>query len=111
MSLTVKKETGKIILIFDGAITIYEVSEYAKKLIEAFSEEESLEMDLSNVDECDTAGIQFVCSILKQENNVKSISIKGISKTFEDTSKVLGIDVEGLFKTKGVWHVENHYDC
>lgn len=102
MSLNVKKEKGKVVLKFEGAITIYEVSEYKKTLMGAFSEEEGLEMDLSHTDACDTAGIQCICSIFKQASNIRKISITGMSKAVEEISQVLGINIEGLFEAKGV---------
>ena len=98
MALTIKKQKKKALLTFDGAFTIYEVSDYREKLLNLFSEKNHFEMNLMNVDECDAAGIQFIISFLKQKDSGKEISVTGISDAVKDKANILGIRPEIILK-------------
>jgi anti-anti-sigma regulatory factor len=100
MSLTVNAKRGKTLLKFDGPFTIYEVSDYLEKLIKIFSEKKSVVMDLTEVDDCDAAGIQLICSALIPDNHGKKICISGISHIVQDTAETLGIDTVNIFNIK-----------
>lgn len=50
----------------DGDLTIYEAAELKTALLTALEEEPTLEIDLSGVDELDTAGLQLLL-LLKNE--------------------------------------------
>lgn len=100
MSLIVKEEKGIVLIKFDGVITIYEVSEYVKILNEIFQEKKKFEMDLIDVHECDAAGIQLICSSLKQKSSENNISITGISEAVKYTAKSLGITFEKFFRAE-----------
>ncbi len=44
----------------DGPMTIYEAVEHKRELLAALADADGLEIDLSNVDEMDTAGLQLL---------------------------------------------------
>jgi ABC-type transporter Mla MlaB component len=83
MNLTVEKK-----------LTIYEVTEIQKKILTLLESDSHLQMDLSQVTECDTAGIQLLCSILftSQKENRK-ITINTFSRTIQNTAKTIGVQL------------------
>ena len=55
-----------ICLKFDGKITVYEAASLCRELKEYVDADSNiLAMDLGKVAECDTAGIQLLCSVMK----------------------------------------------
>jgi anti-sigma B factor antagonist len=59
-----KTQVGKLAI--DGELTIYSAAKYKGELLEALANHEELELDLSEVGEMDSAGLQLLL-ILKQE--------------------------------------------
>ncbi|MFH2066457.1 MAG: STAS domain-containing protein [Pseudomonadota bacterium] len=83
MDLTVEKK-----------FTIYEVSEIREKILSMLNSGQPVRMDLSRVTECDTAGVQLLCSILRPaaEENAK-ITIRTLSKAITDAAGKIGIEL------------------
>ena len=50
----------------DGDLTIYEVSEYQEALKQEFLPDKPLELDLGEVEEFDTSGLQLIAALCKQ---------------------------------------------
>ncbi|MCX7897870.1 MAG: STAS domain-containing protein [Rhodocyclaceae bacterium] len=65
--------TGALRLILDGAMTIYNAVETKARLLEALENATILELDLSQVEEIDTAGFQLL--ILTKRESMKENKI------------------------------------
>jgi anti-sigma B factor antagonist len=75
-------------------ITIYEVTEIHKKILSLMEKESNLQIDLSQVTECDTAGIQLLCSILRTaQKKGETITIHPFSRAIQDTARNIGIEL------------------
>jgi len=57
---TTSAEGADLRITVDGALTIYEALDAKSQLLEALARAGALEIDLSNVDEIDTAGLQLL---------------------------------------------------
>ncbi len=62
MAITSEEQDEKILVSVEGAFTIYEAPELREALLRAFENHAEVLLDLSGVTECDTAGIQLLCS-------------------------------------------------
>ena len=83
MNLTVEKK-----------LTIYEVTEIQKKILALLDSGSHLQMDLSQVTECDTAGIQLLCSILRTARKKgEAITIPAFSSAIQGTARIIGIEL------------------
>jgi anti-sigma B factor antagonist len=83
MNLTVEKK-----------LTIYEVTEIREKILTCLNKDSHLQMDLSQVTECDTAGIQLLCSILRTARKKgEAITIHSFSRAIRDTARMIGIEL------------------
>lgn len=49
----------------DNSLSIFDIASLHKKLLEAYSNSDQMEVDLHNVTSCDTAGIQLLYSLRK----------------------------------------------
>jgi anti-sigma B factor antagonist len=71
MAISITSVEGAYIrLTVEGPMTIYEASENKNELLEALADGGGLEIDLSNVDEIDTAGLQLL--VLTQREGRKA---------------------------------------
>ena len=66
MGITMKSNNDKSYLCIDGELTIYSVKQYQQSLVDKFSDEKILEVDMSAVDEIDISGLQLLAVISKQ---------------------------------------------
>ena len=69
MGITIDINNDKSSLSIDGDLTIYSVQQYQKSLVDKFSADKMLELDLSGVDEIDISGLQLLAAISKQLSN------------------------------------------
>jgi len=67
MALMHSQRDAHLLLLVGGSFTIFEVAEYTPQLLAALAQAESvLELDVSSVDEIDTAGVQLLL-LIRQE--------------------------------------------
>ena len=67
MSLMHSRRDAHLLLLIGGSFTIFEVAHYKPQLLAALEQAEFLlELDLSEVDEIDTAGLQLLL-LMRQE--------------------------------------------
>jgi len=87
----------KLIMI-DGAITIYEVSELQVELLEYLKKDKNILLDLSKVESCDSAGVQLICSFVKEvELQGGTIVLEAYSDAVLNICNKIGIDIAALF--------------
>jgi anti-anti-sigma regulatory factor len=64
----------------DTSLTVFNISEVYKKITEALDNSDSIVIDLSNISDCDTSGIQLLYSLFKSSmEKKKEILIKNPS--------------------------------
>lgn len=63
MGLSITAENGAAVFRFDGDLTIFQMAGYGPRLTDACEGLSHAEIDLSAVDELDTAGIQLLAAI------------------------------------------------
>lgn len=103
MDITIEEREDKKALRFGDNFTVFEIADIKKEIIKPLSQETVLELDLSEVEECDTAGIQLLLSLMKsardKENNISFINI---SDAIRNTAIGIGIDPEESFEIQEV---------
>ncbi|MDM8549210.1 STAS domain-containing protein [Desulfobacterales bacterium HSG2] len=62
MGFIKQEREEKTLLKAEGAISIYEAASLREYLLSYLKENNELVLDLSEVSECDTAGVQLLCS-------------------------------------------------
>ena len=78
-----------------GPLTIYEASDIHKELLHSLAENNTINIDLGDVDSCDVAGIQLLISAIKTgEKEEKQITISNIPETFQTTASFAGLQYE-----------------
>jgi anti-sigma B factor antagonist len=90
-----KLELNKELLAPDGQLTIYRVDELKRNLLNLLNNNDFLELDIDNINECDTAGLQLLCSLKKTfAERKKKLIITGESKSIEGAMVRTGITSE-----------------
>lgn len=84
----------------DGVLTVYEASALRDKLLEKFMEKDELILDIGDVNDFDTIGIQLLCSALRtaRENN-KKFTIIGANECFREAVTRIGLNPENFAGT------------
>ncbi len=79
-------------LVLDGEITIDSVTELKVKITKAISKEALYQIDMSNVEKCDIAGIQLIYSLLLTLNiKNKEFTIMHISSQILSLMELTGV--------------------
>jgi ABC-type transporter Mla MlaB component len=69
-----------------ASFSVFKVAELYDNFFNAYREADTIEIDLGNVTDCDTAGIQLLYSLKKSGiKDGKNVIIKNISSAVEDT--------------------------
>ncbi len=97
MSIKIENDEEKTSLYIDGELTIYTAQEYAQSIISAFNTtsaaNKNLELDMSNVEEIDTSGLQILAAMAKELTNngceMQIISASDVVKEALETSQIL----------------------
>lgn len=93
-----KADNKKGRLVIDGSLSIYDVNNIREKLIDFLKANDSFELDLNNINECDAAGVQLLYSARKTADSIgKQMKIHGVSKKVKESAVRLGIDPETIF--------------
>jgi len=86
----------------EGNLTIYEVGALRENLLSALKDVNHLEIDMVEISECDTSGLQVLCSAKKTaDKEGKRILLEGISKAIEDAMIKTGITHEMISHNGG----------
>lgn len=93
MAIKIVKENEKSLLSIDGELTIYTAAEYKNYLVENFTSEHSLEVNLEGVEEIDTCGLQLLATMSKQlsdrGNEINVIATSDIARDALETSRLM----------------------
>lgn len=90
---TNKKGKGRTLTI-EGSLTIYDVKVLKEKAMEVLGESDVIELNLDNVSECDTAGIQLLYSLKKSAGEAeKKLIICNPPQSVEKALKRAGMSI------------------
>lgn len=79
-------------IVIDGEFTIFTASEIRNRMLDALSEGDQVEVDLSGVNEIDTAGVQIILAAqLNASNRRKQLSFVGRSQAVIDVMAIYGL--------------------
>ncbi len=87
-------KTEDIQLTLNGSLTIYE----AKEVFESFKKEtssvDSIKLVLTDIESCDTAGVQLICALVKEmQKQGKKITLSTFSASFIEASTAIGTNI------------------
>lgn len=86
----------------EGVLTVYEVAELRETLIAAFEKKNGVVLDLGNVTDIDTTGIQLLCSAYQTAKNTKKgFTIMGANDSFKEAISRIGLNSEGFLACIG----------
>ncbi len=90
------KETEKITrLDIEDSITIYDVISLRERILAALEGSEGIELDLSNVKECDTAGIQLLYSLKMSIQRLnRKLIVRGLSDCVKTSLKRTSMHID-----------------
>ena len=95
MEIKQHDKKSSIEAVISTEMTINEVTEIWKTLCEHFKKKKTVELNLSRVSNCDTAGIQLLCSAKKTAENAGiNFSINAISDCVKTAAECAGIILE-----------------
>ena len=92
MGFTKQEKDQTVILKIDGPLTIDNLKHLKEELITCYDEYSGIVLDLKNVNECDTAGIQLLWATRKTATyKNKSFSIQSPSESIKNAAERIGI--------------------
>ncbi len=98
MAITKEDKDGCTILRIDGPMTVYEAASLRDALIECLDACNRLSLDMKDVTECDTAGIQLLCSArITADAEGKQLVLNGISEAVNLALETSGISTDRIF--------------
>jgi anti-anti-sigma regulatory factor len=88
---------GPAVLEVEGPLTLFTVRSERARLLEFLGKHKVLVINLSQVSECDTAGIQLLCACAKSAKTAGvSLRFEGAANLVESVARCLGL--EALFR-------------
>ncbi|OQY60448.1 MAG: hypothetical protein B6245_01350 [Desulfobacteraceae bacterium 4572_88] len=87
------EKDGFALLSIIGSFSIYEATRLRDEFIRCFDAHKGLILDLGEVSECDTAGVQLLCSARRTaQNEGKGFAIEKPSKSVINAVTSIGLD-------------------
>jgi anti-anti-sigma factor len=97
MSVSREEKEGRIILKIEDSLSIYDVANLRNEFLECLDAYDHLSLDLNGVTECDSAGIQLLCSAYMTARNAgKFFEISGASEQVIETVSLIGLHPDGF---------------
>lgn len=92
MSFTKEKNGGNIRLKIEESLSIYDATFLREALVDCFEDGGDVELDLSGVSDCDTAGLQLLIAARKTaEAMQKPFRVVGTSRVVLDVLRRTGL--------------------
>jgi anti-anti-sigma factor len=92
MTFTKEEKDGEVILKIKSAISVYEVAAIRDELTACFKSHDRVILDVDEVIDCDTAGVQLILSAFRTaENTGKTFEVRGTSDPVRKSTVDLGL--------------------
>ncbi len=92
-----KEKDGCVLLSIEGEMTIADAAVFRNEMVQCFNDYEGLILDLHEVSNCDTAGIQLLCSArLTAESTGKSFNVTRASMSSMSELERAGFDPDAV---------------
>ena len=92
-----KKQMKKGIIEIEASLTIFNVAELQNQILKILKNSNKIEVDLKDITECDTAGIQLLYSLKKScLSEGKDFSLLNPSDDFNEALNRMSIPLETL---------------
>ena len=102
MTSTEKDKSGNVRIKLEGGLTAYEVSEVKELLQRKLAENRGIILDISDLNNCDTLGIQLICSTGKTAAGTnKHFSLEGESQACREVAQNIGLELETYLNCYG----------
>ncbi len=93
MDFEKEEKDGQAILKIKGALSIYEAASLREELAACLDQYQGLTIDLNEVSDCDTAGLQLLCSARRTaENAGKAFALTGTPEPVHEALSRVGLD-------------------
>ena len=93
MNFSREEKDGCVVLKINGNLSVYEVANLRDELVACFDMYDGLTLDLNEVNDCDTAGIQLLCSAGKTAAETgKNFAVSVVSVSVGETLECAGLD-------------------
>jgi anti-anti-sigma factor len=100
MSITQEEQDGSILLRIEGPVSIYETPEIREVILACFEREVALELDLGQVTDIDSAGIQLICSVQKSAKiKDRSFTIQHMAESVTKSFLDIGLNPDSFKQT------------
>lgn len=97
MNIAHETDDGCLVCRFTGSLTIWEAADTWHQILPLFESNDKMAIDLSQVGECDAAGIQILCQIWRTARDEgKTVSFDAISEPIFDAMQLAGMDSQFL---------------
>lgn len=101
MAIEQEDSSDRVVCRLSGGLNIWEAGEVWQQLLPLLTDEKPLTLDLSEVSECDGAGVQILCQIRNiSATQSNPITIESLSEPVTAAMQQAGLD-HGLF-TQGM---------
>ena len=101
MDITIEEIGDKRVISFGDSITLDNITELYEEIKRYIAEEVENQLDFSNVEECDTSGVQLLLSLLRSRNSEgKKIFVSSVSEHIRDTAYGIGVNLDEYLKDK-----------
>ena len=98
-----EEKDGQAFFKIKGPMTINETTELKQELLVCLEDYNGLVLDLAEVVECDTAGIQLIYSTKKTvQDTDKAFTVTGASNCVQEIVSSIGLDFEEITKCLGM---------
>lgn len=78
-----------------GPLTIYEVGDQRDRILDLLKRSEGIRLELAEVTDCDTAGIQLIYSALKTaRNDDRFFGLRSVSPAVKEAAERAGINMD-----------------
>lgn len=101
MPITTAGKPKACMINIDGDLTIQNVKSLHDEMVTMTCEKQSVILNLGNIDSIDTAGLQFIWSIMKEvERNNYTIEIHDVSAAVFEMAYETGVEMEKILNFK-----------
>ena len=101
MAIKREEKDGYAVVKVDGPFSVYEASDLRNEFLECFENYKGLILDLEEVSDCDTAGVQLLCSARKtSDSEGKPFTVAKVSDQVINAVTCAGLNPENILNLK-----------